>query len=55
MQTIARPNLITEPEKSENEYGWWAGNARFTEFSGRILGFRKIMQKYRQALILFHI
>ena len=38
MQAIAEPNLKLEPEKPENEYGWWAGNARFTEFSGRILG-----------------
>jgi photosystem II CP43 chlorophyll apoprotein len=38
MQAIAEPNLKLEPEKPESEYGWWAGNARFTEFSGRILG-----------------
>ena len=38
MQAIAERNLKPEPQNSENEYGWWAGNARFTEFSGRILG-----------------
>jgi photosystem II CP43 chlorophyll apoprotein len=38
MQGIADPNLIPEPDNPQSEYGWWAGNARFIDLSGRILG-----------------